>query len=384
MSEANRESVLFVKETTWGTTPSANGKKVNFTNCTLGNANERVNSKFIRDDANVASSVRTAKDAVGDLGIELQYGAYDQFLEAVCRGSFGTTVNLSGTTFSTAASDNSINDSGAGFGDVVKGQWIKVAGFTTSGNNGYFRVATKSSSSKLILEGGTLVDEAAGDSVTVKGTMLKNGTTDSSFSFERQFASFSGDNKFGITGLRVSELALTLGTSDISNGSISFMGKEVLDPASASIFSGTTAADTTESMNTVDHIAKIFIDDAVATTDILNMDLQITNNAEKQGKLGQLAARGIRTGTVTVSGNFGEYFEDDVLLTKSFNNTPISITIILEDSAGNAYAFDIRKARIDGNPDNPGIDQDITVPYAMTAEYDSDFDGTIGITRFPA
>jgi hypothetical protein len=76
-------------------------------------------------------------------------------------------------TISAAASDDSLNDSGNGFltSGFLATHIITVAGFTEAANNGKFKIAT-AAAGKLTLtdvDGNpvTLVDEAAGDSVTI-------------------------------------------------------------------------------------------------------------------------------------------------------------------------------------------------------------------------
>lgn len=74
--------------------------------------------------------------------------------------------SYSATTISAAASDNSFNDSASGFSGMAIGQYIPVTGFTEAANNGLFKIESITSS-KIVVSGGTLVDEAAGDSVEI-------------------------------------------------------------------------------------------------------------------------------------------------------------------------------------------------------------------------
>jgi len=85
---------------------------------------------------------------------------------------FGTTPvgTITAITISAAAADNSVNDSGNGFvaAGFVAGQYIDIAGFTgTAANNQKGRVLTVAAG-KMTLETDTaLVDDAAGESVTI-------------------------------------------------------------------------------------------------------------------------------------------------------------------------------------------------------------------------
>ena len=76
------------------------------------------------------------------------------------------SVEVSGITYSMAAGDNSLNDSGSGL--VSAGFEINkpviASGFTDAENNGYF-TADSVAAGKIVLSNGTVVDEAVGDTV---------------------------------------------------------------------------------------------------------------------------------------------------------------------------------------------------------------------------
>ncbi len=79
-------------------------------------------------------------------------------------------VQVTGTTISAQASDNSYNDSANGFlaAGIAPGMGLKVSGFTGSaGNNTDVAIALSVTAGKIIVSGVTLVDDAAGESVTV-------------------------------------------------------------------------------------------------------------------------------------------------------------------------------------------------------------------------
>jgi hypothetical protein len=63
-------------------------------------------------------------------------------------------------TLSAASADNSFNDSANGLAGLVVNQWIRVSGFTTAANNGYFKIVSVTAA-KVVVKGGTLVVETA-------------------------------------------------------------------------------------------------------------------------------------------------------------------------------------------------------------------------------
>jgi hypothetical protein len=81
-----------------------------------------------------------------------------------------TLLTYSAGTISAAAADNSINDSAAAFPAFAVGDRISVTGFTGAGTtaNAVATVVSRTAS-KIVLSGVTLVNDAAGETVTVKG-----------------------------------------------------------------------------------------------------------------------------------------------------------------------------------------------------------------------
>lgn len=84
-----------------------------------------------------------------------------------------TTVTITATTISAQASDNSYNDSGSGFvaAGFVVGDRVKVTGFTGDpANNIIVGTITALTAAKMTIggvEGDVIVDDAAGESVTI-------------------------------------------------------------------------------------------------------------------------------------------------------------------------------------------------------------------------
>lgn len=73
----------------------------------------------------------------------------------------------SGTGVSAAASDNSFNDAGGFPGNWAAGDVLTVDGFTDPANLGTAFTIVSRTTTKLVVSGGTLVDEAAGATVTL-------------------------------------------------------------------------------------------------------------------------------------------------------------------------------------------------------------------------
>lgn len=383
MGNANRESLGFIKEVTDGTNPGGNKKLINFLTNNLAKRNQTQMSNNVRADTNRTGVVRTGIEVGGEIPFELQYGAYDNFFEGVLRNSFSTALNVSDdTAISAANADNSFNGTSK-FGNAVVGQYIKVSGFAEAANNGYFKILT-ASANKITVAGGTLTDESAGEEVTIKGALCKNGTTESSFTIERHFQDLSTQTYNIFTGMKVNELSLNLATADLANGSFSFIGKNAIIGTSSG-FSGSTAAETTETMNTVENIKQVFVDNTASTFDITGFDFSISTNANSRRVIGQLETASVDQKSISVTGTMNVYMEDKALIDNLYDFDTVSLAVVIEDAAGNGYVVDIPSVKFtEGAPDNPGIDGDIEIPVSFEAFYNSDLDATLGLSRFPA
>lgn len=96
-----------------------------------------------------------------------------------------STVTITATTISALASDQSYNDSGSGFvaAGFTVGDRVRVQGFATNAvNNLIWGIVTAVTAGKLTIggtEGAVIVDEAAGDSVTIYKWTSKRAVTQS-------------------------------------------------------------------------------------------------------------------------------------------------------------------------------------------------------------
>lgn len=384
MANANRESLGFIAEVTKGTNPGGTKQLLNFVSQNLSKQNTSQVSKNVRSDRNKSGVVRTAVEVGGDIAVELSYGAYDSLIESALGGTFSTALSIVASTgVSAASSDNSFNGTGL-FSNAVVGQWVKVSGFANAGNNGYFKVAT-AASGKITVVGGTLTTESAGPAVTIKGSLCKNGTTEKTFTIERHFTEITSPAIYNLfTGLIVDEMSFNLATSDIAQGSFSLIGLDMA-VGSSSGFSGSTAAATTASMNSVENIKKVFVNNIVSTEDYTGIEFSVNNNVNARRAMGSLAAVDVTQKSIDVTGTISEYFENVTMLNRLVNFNDVALAVVIEDAAGNGYVFDFPSCKItQAALDNGGTDSDINLGSQFTAFYNSVYGCTIGVSRFPA
>jgi len=381
MTSANREALGYIVEVTDNVFPSTpTGQLVNFTGVTFGSENSTTESKTVRSDTNRQGTVRTGRTVAGDVSFELQYGGVDGLLEGVFRSAWTTPLAVSATGVAFAASGNTITKTGA-FNNAVVGQWVRVAGASNAANNGYKRILTRTNDA-ITVSGATLVNETVAGTVTIKGSMLKNGTTTKSFSFERAWADISQFMQF--SGVKADTFSLNVTTNQIVTGSIGLMGRSPAVTGST-VWIATTAAASTVSYNSLDHLDLVLIDDTAITNDLTGITFNMSTNATRRDAIGELDSAGIIQNSVSVTGTLTEYFTDATLLDKNIDFDKFSLAFVLNDEDNNAYVihmpFCVPKS---GKPDNGGLDSQITIAHGFDATYDATLGCTVTITRIPA
>jgi hypothetical protein len=342
-------------------------------------------SNEIRDDRQVADVKRSSVSASGDINFELSYGAFDDFIAAALMSSgWSTQVSDTQITFAAVTSGNKFTDSGSGFvtAGFVANQWIEVRGFTTAANNGYFKIVSVIAG-EMVVTGGTLVDEVAGDSVTIKmGPQVVNGVASRYFSIEREYSDLS--SIFALfNGMMVNQMVLNVAAEQIITGTFSLMGKTE-DSATSSTGTGTpNAAPINDVVNAVDDVLSIL--ENLTDTDANSLSITVNNNLRLRTEIGELGPADIGAGRVSVSGTVQMYFETVAIMDKYLDQTQSSIAFIIEDGAGNVYIIDLPRimytsgARVAGGPNT-----DVIADMAFNAHRHATEDVTVRICRFAA
>lgn len=90
--------VAFIAETVFGTTPATPTFKTLRTTRASGlrTNKQTVTSDEIRADRNVSGLIQTAQSASGEYPVEMSYGSFDDFLDAVLCGTWATNVLKNG------------------------------------------------------------------------------------------------------------------------------------------------------------------------------------------------------------------------------------------------------------------------------------------------
>jgi hypothetical protein len=282
-------------------------------------------------------------------------------IAATTTGLSTATSNLFTTTMSLAA-----------------GQWIRVAGFVNSANNGLRQIASFTGTTVTFTGFSSGTIEAAGPTVILTGKRLSNGIIHRSFRMEKFFSDIGRYHSVG--GIEVNETKLTLASQALVTGSFAVMGKSDPGPSGSSALSVTTPSTVNLPYNATANVGTLQEGGATLTTAIKNIDLTIQNNLRARTAVANKAAISTGFGFVDVTGTLNAYFEDDVMYQKFLNHTQSSLTITLTDAGGNTIVITLPRIYYTKGPVNiTAGNEDVMVPLEFTALRDPTTNLTIAM-----
>lgn len=385
MSDTNRLNLAYEKESVFGTTVGTLFIDVPFTSESFRQDTNSARSKTIRSDRQIADLSRLGTSAQGELGFELQYGDYDEFIRAAVQSAaWSSPVVVDAADSTIAATAGTYVHSTAWAINPAVGDWIEVRGFATEGNNGYKKVSSASGTVITISAGSaSMAIEALGSPITITaGGAVVNGVAQDSFSFEKEFTDLT--NVFAVyTGMTCSGMSLDNSTDAQITGSFSFMGVAEVSATATAGSGSNTAVQGNEIYNNVDHTVAVYVSDIAQT--ITQFGFSLENNLRNRMVVGAAGPDSIGAGNIGITGTLRQYFETAIAMNKYLGFTTAPLSMVLEDSAGNAYVFDIPTMRFTGGQRVAGGENaDILADMTFEASRDTTEDSTIRVVRFPA
>jgi hypothetical protein len=213
---------------------------------------------------------------------------------------------------------------------------------------------------------------------------IKNGTSLSSFTFEKTFEQGATDTFIRYTGMMVNGFSLNIQTQQIVTGSFTFMGKG--GSVGNAILAGATytGAPTTDVMNAGVNFANLSITGA-GTPKLTGLTLEVNNNMRQQAVVGSIENAGVGLGRCVVTGTATMYFENKSALELFLNGTATDLSFTIGGATEDQYIFTIPKLKFsDGDAPVPGNDQDVILTLPFQGLFDSTLGATIEIERVPA
>lgn len=387
MSDSSRSQLYYVKEDTLGVVPASALNELRFTGESLAYGIQTTTSNEIRADRQVTDLIRTGAEANGGFNFEMSYGTYDELLAGMLFSSFSTAVAVAASDISASSVDNSFNSTTTDLSvqNISVGQWIRVAGFTEAANNGYFKVVSVAAAKIVVTGAQALVTEASGASVTMDGSMIRNGVTRQSFTFEKYFADVAEYMTYH--GMVPSQMNLNVAVGEIVTGDLGFMGVNHA-VAGATVGTGApVAAGTNDVLNAVGNIGHFYEGGTTleAGAYLQGVTFAGSNNLRSISAIGQLAPADIGSGRFNLTGELTVYFKSRTLYEKYLAGTESSISMRMGDADGNAYILTVPRVEFTtGTVQAGGPDQDVQVVIGYQGVRDPSTDCTLQVDRFPA
>lgn len=380
LASSNRLNLRFKPESTFGTPVTASAcYALRSTGESLNYDLRTDTSKEIRSDRQVPDLILTSAEANGGFSFEMSYGEYDPLLQALLQGTwsaFGTNgvsavVPTSATFAANTLTAGSATSGANAFTSLVKGQWVKIAGSSNSAQNIWAQVSTTVDPTTTVLtfEGTPFASAtgAGGAAVTVSSARLSNGTTQRSFTIEKQLADISQTVTY--KGMTLNRMSLSIESGAVLNGSFEFLGKDASSQAGSLLHATVTDSLAYSVMNGVSNVANILEGGTALTgTYIKRLTLEVNNNLRGQDGIGNLGNVGIASGSLEVTGTLELYFADATLYQKFINNTESSLSFRINDGSLNGYVITLPSVKYSTGKVNAGsTNQDVMVSLGFTA-----------------
>ena len=383
MGDANRVKISIAEESSYGVAESAvTFQTLRTTGESLNHDMSTTTSQEMRSDRQISDIARIGLSASGDISFEVSYDSCEQLMRsALLDSAWSSEAKISAAqTISFDSTDNSINDSASGFGSYAANGWVKVTGASNSGNNSTFKIVSRTAA-KMIVKGGDLTTESAGEAVTVQqGAEVVNGTSLASWNIEKNYEDLSNVLSLFL-GMCVNTMGLDIPADGIMTGTFGFMGSEET-PLTATNSSSYTAATTTQVMTGANHVPKFL--ENYESSGILSLAISLNNNLRVRNQVGTLGVVSVGTGAVEVTGTVTKYFETAALYNKFIYQTETSLAVTCQDTLGNAYVVELPQVKItSGSRPAGGLNTDVIGEFNFSAYMHPTEEITIRIVRFP-
>lgn len=372
IAETNREQLRISEESSFAETPSTPAMDIfKYTGEDILGTKQTVNTATIRSDANRDGVKKVAEGGEGGINFELIYDMYTKHFEGAFRNTF-TTISTTASTISADSGTQRFSDSANGFtsgNGYVVGAWVKTSGFYNSENNGLFRITEVDGSGGYITVANganSIVDEAAGLSITVAGKYIRNGTTNKSYLLEKAFLDVGTFAYF--PGVVFGGFNLSVTALEILTGSFSTMAQQGI-PSASTVSGSTNAANENQQMTASANVSNIMINNAlVPNLCIQALNVTVDNGLRSRYCVGSEFSKNFGRGEFGVDGTLDYFYEDNTLEDYKKNHTSLNVSWRSTDVDGNVMIFTVPSLYLnEGGPAAGAKDDDIIPSMSWAA-----------------
>lgn len=231
---------------------------------------------------------------------------------------------------------------------------------------------------------------AAGENVTIKGSMLRNPFTNTdiipqSATIETSF--FDVGQHFVADGLRTGALSMEVTAGSIVTGSSTTMGRATVRSSVNKLGNVVNytplEAPATEVVSATANVGSLSVNGEEQATAIRSIQFSLEGNLRNQQAVGSKFPVGIAAGRLNLSGSLEAYFADGEMYDRFLSHETVSLAFPIIDLDKNTYYFTIPAFKVASDPIAPGgIDQDVMETMEFTAFRDPTTRCMIQIDRF--
>lgn len=384
LASANRVQLCYVPEATFGVTPgTGNPYNLRMTGESLNFDLSKENDKEINNTAQMTSVSTVSAQAAGDIKVHMQYGEYDRFFASVLRSTwtaYGT--NGVGTVFSGSVTAGTMGTvasvitaavaptTTSAFSVLKPGQWFKLNMPTHANDGKIVRVSTSVATTTTTITLDVNTPLAAATTVansSVATSRLTNGVTLTPFSIERQMSEVTQYMLF--RGMYPSKFSTSFASGSLTEGSFSFLGKEMVRLGATGLTGAPAASLAFEIQNAVTGVGNIWENGApLASTYIKSLSMDVDSGLRAQDAIGTLGLVGVGIGTFVAKGSLEVYFADGTLFDKFLGDTFTAISFSTKDSSGNGYVITFPRVQLTSAKVMAGAkDSDLMASFEYTA-----------------
>lgn len=374
--DSNDISMSYGKETQWGQKPSVQFQDIRIDKESLAGTKSRKRPDELSAERQSSAAITTKMETQGSIDFSVSAGTHNDLVASSIGGEFTTPIAFASKT-TVAATASGFTDSGNGFvsAGIVQGQMIKVSGFTGASAaqiNGIYRVnsVVAGTIQTTPVPGATKV---AGDTITIKGSMCRNGATFNSFFIQKKLSS---DKYLVFPGSWPNSGSMEVAVDSYLTGNINFLCKSQDKAITDQSTGAHLAAPTGRVIDAINGIGQIFRNGTAVDAIINKFSLKWTKEGSAaQYGIGSSAAQGMRLGKVNVTGGLTSFFRDFALYDEFIAETGGPIWMPALDYDGHGYVLTICNGTImnpkivaggsnqdvvaefdiEGNPDTTGI-----------------------------
>jgi hypothetical protein len=357
LASSSLVNVGYIEEVTFGTTPVAgNYKYLRVTGESMDYTINKEVSNEINSRRTNTSMVPVSAATSGNLEAEISYNEYDPLIEGTLQSTFTAygTAGV-GTAFSATFTATTITAAvaptgGSAFTTLQRGQWFRVNAPTGLNDGKILRVSgsVDPTSTVITLDANTpaLVEGPIASS-TISTSRLSHGTTQKSYSIERQSPDIT--EYWIYKGMVPSSMDLSISSGSLSSLSFGFMGTQAARGTVTNLPGTPVASKTYDIHSGVSGSVCVIRVNGAALSGTFVKDLSLTydNSLRAQDAICSLASIGIGSGTLAISGSMTVYFANGSLFDSFAANNNVSIEFSTFDGAGNGYVISIPKANLE-------------------------------------